>query len=327
MPRASAELLWSRVLAGRLTFFVGDLTIRVLRVRWNRHAPAVDRVDPHRHPFHQILYYTAGQGTQRLGDQARRVRAGSLCFLRAGLLHSFEGAGGPVATCLAFDFEFEGAAARRPAVRDPSAVDGWVLRRALEAGERHVVSLGKRLRAEAAAFIARINREAAAPSPGSLTAKQGMLLEMLALFLQAASASAPLARRPPPARFRNEQVLRRALALADIPEDPDADAPPTLRGAARSVGVSADHLNRLLRQQTGLTFKQLLIQRRLEKAKGLLRGDPELTCTDVALLCGFSDSNYFARLFRRKVGRTPTAFRRQRPADAATAAGPRPAGA
>lgn len=312
MTRIAPALLWSRLLAGRLTFFVGDLTVRVLRVRWNRHAPAVDRVEPHRHPFHQILYYSAGRGTQRLGEGVRRVSTGSLVFLRAGLLHSFQGAGGrPVATCLAFDFEFEAPAERRRDAYDPGRLDGWVLRRALEAGDRHVVRLPPRLRREVGACIARINREAAGQAAGALTAKQGILLEMLAVFLRAARASAPVARRPLPARFRNEQVLRRAVALADLSDHPDADEAPTLAAAAREVGVSPDHLNRLLRRQTGLTFRQLVIQRRIEKARTLLRGPGHLTCTDVALLCGFSDSSYFARLFRAKVGVTPSVFRRR----------------
>jgi AraC-like DNA-binding protein len=93
----------------------------------------------------------------------------------------------------------------------------------------------------------------------------------LALFLRATRRTPAFARSHPRRAGRNEGVVRRAVALAaEVPEEVEAEAP-TLSRAAREVGVSPNHLNRLLRQQTGLTFRQLLIQRRIELAKTLLR--------------------------------------------------------
>jgi AraC-like DNA-binding protein len=156
----------------------------------------------------------------------------------------------------------------------------------------------------------RINRETEVRQTGYATAVQGMLLELLALFLRATRRTPAFARSHPAPRWRNEGVVRRAVALAgEVPAQEEVE-PPTLARAAREVGVSANHLNRLLRQQTGLTFRQLLIQRRIELAKTLLRtGDA--TCTEIAMTCRFGDSNYFARLFKRKTGLSPTEFRRR----------------
>src|SRR5258707_934808 len=114
------DRIWSRLLAGGLTWDVAPLVMRILRVRWNRHAPNADQTRPHRHPFHQILYYSSGNGVQRLGALAAPVGPGALCFIRAGLLHSFRGAGRPAATCLALDFEL-GAAGERVAATSPAA--------------------------------------------------------------------------------------------------------------------------------------------------------------------------------------------------------------
>src|SRR6185436_11138850 len=130
------------------------------------------------------------------------------------------------------------------------------------------------------------------------------------LFLCATRRTPAFTRSHAPPRWRNEGVVRRAVALAGQVPDQVEDQPPTLAAAASAVGVSPNHLNRLLRQQTGLTFRQLLIQRRIELAKTLLRNGDE-SCTEIALACGFSDSNYFARLFRQKTGVSPTEFRRR----------------
>ena len=306
MAARSDALLWSRLLAGRLAWQMGGGTVRVLRVRWNQHALEADRTRPHRHPFHQILYYSRGRGTQHLGEQRRPIAPGSICFLAAGVAHSFLGTGLRPATCLALDFELE-EAEQRPHHHDDDVV---VLRNALRAGEREVFPLSARFQRQVSACMKRINRETEARQTGYATAVQGMLLELLALFLRATRKTPAFARSHAAPRWRNEGVVRRAVALAGETWETEETPPPTLARAARAVGVSANHLNRLLRQQTGLTFRQLLIQRRIELAKTLLRNGDE-SCTEIAMTCGFGDSNYFARLFRRKTGVTPSEFRRR----------------
>jgi AraC-like DNA-binding protein/mannose-6-phosphate isomerase-like protein (cupin superfamily) len=305
MALASDSLLWSRLLAGRLAWQMGGGTVRVLRVRWNQHARQADRTRPHRHPFHQVLYYSRGRGTQHLGEQRRPIAPGSICFIAAGVAHSFLGTGPRPATCLALDFELED----EPGPQDHHEGDAAVLRNALSAGEREVFPLSARFQRQVAACMSRINRETEARQTGYATAVQGMLLELLALFLRAARKTPAFARQHEAPAWRNEGVVRRAVALAGQTGDVE-QAAPTLARAAREVGVSANHLNRLLRQQTGLTFRQLLIQRRIELAKTLLLNGDE-SCTEIALACGFGDSNYFARLFRRKAGISPTEFRRR----------------
>jgi AraC-like DNA-binding protein/mannose-6-phosphate isomerase-like protein (cupin superfamily) len=305
MAETSDSLLWSRLLAGRLAWQMGGGTVRVLRVRWNQHAPAADRTKPHRHPFHQVLYYSRGRGVQQLGEARRRVAPGAICFIAAGVAHSFVGTGPRPATCLALDFELEAVDGG-----GPPEDDATVLGNALRAGEREVFPLSARFQRQVLTCMKRINRETEARQTGYATAVQGMLLELLALFLRATRKTPAFARSHVPPRWRNEGVVRRAVALAAEASDAGDDQAPTLSGAARAVGVSANHLNRLLRQQTGSTFRQLLIQRRIELAKTLLRNG-DAACTEIAMACGFGDSNYFARLFRRRTGVSPTEFRRR----------------
>jgi AraC family L-rhamnose operon transcriptional activator RhaR/AraC family L-rhamnose operon regulatory protein RhaS len=48
---------------------------------------------------------------------------------------------------------------------------------------------------------------------------------------------------------------------------------------------------------------------RIQKAAELLKST-ERTITDIAFDCGFSDSNYFARCFRKIMDQTPNEYRR-----------------
>jgi AraC family transcriptional regulator len=77
---------------------------------------------------------------------------------------------------------------------------------------------------------------------------------------------------------------------------------------ARACGLSTKHFSRAFRQSTGLAPHQWLLQRRIDKAKQLLRGSPALV--DVALACGFADQSHFTRVFTRTVGLSPGQWRR-----------------
>ena len=59
---------------------------------------------------------------------------------------------------------------------------------------------------------------------------------------------------------------------------------------------------------------QYLYQFRIAQAKRLL-ADTDRPVGEIARLVGMPDQRHFARLFRRRTGRTPRAFRRWKPKD------------
>jgi AraC-like DNA-binding protein len=68
-------------------------------------------------------------------------------------------------------------------------------------------------------------------------------------------------------------------------------------------------LLRLYNKVTGSTPTQELIKLRVEKAKRLLIGHPNLEIKQVSSAVGYEDPLYFSRLFKRETGFAPTAFR------------------
>ena len=53
---------------------------------------------------------------------------------------------------------------------------------------------------------------------------------------------------------------------------------------------------------------QCLTNLRIEEAKRLLK-DPEQKIADIAVKCGFSNSKYIDKIFKKQSGYTPTEFR------------------
>jgi two-component system response regulator YesN len=81
------------------------------------------------------------------------------------------------------------------------------------------------------------------------------------------------------------------------------------KGIAAFLGVSGDYFARCFHAETGLTFSTYLRRYRLQRARQLLI-EGTMNITEVALAAGFSDSNYFTRLFRQELGVPPSVYRR-----------------
>ena len=84
----------------------------------------------------------------------------------------------------------------------------------------------------------------------------------------------------------------------------------TIRRMARIAAMAPSTLLPVFKKVTGFSPVQYLLFVRLDKAAELLRGD-ENPISEVAAACGFTDSNYFSRQFRRRFGRSPRDYRRE----------------
>jgi len=134
------------------------------------------------------------------------------------------------------------------------------------------------------------------PLPRPLIAEQvGALLTLATGFHEAA-----------PSRHRGQlarMILRRI-------ETDYADPELTPDGVARDLGISRRYLQALL-AGAGTSFVQELNATRLDRAGDLLT-DPRaagLALGEIAFRCGFLDPGYFARLFRKRFGVTPSGWR------------------
>lgn len=82
----------------------------------------------------------------------------------------------------------------------------------------------------------------------------------------------------------------------------------TLESIAREVFLSPVYLSFLFKQEEGLNLSDFITQTRLEKAKELL-ADPALKTYEIAEKAGYHDDKYFSRLFKKRLGMTPTEYR------------------
>lgn len=78
---------------------------------------------------------------------------------------------------------------------------------------------------------------------------------------------------------------------------------------AERLGVTTAHFTRLFSQTVGIPPGRFLKQQKLNYAKKLLVL-PEMTVALVAEMLGFSNVNYFSKVFRKENGMTPAEYRK-----------------
>lgn len=107
---------------------------------------------------------------------------------------------------------------------------------------------------------------------------------------------------------KRKKIVERACLMIDHHLRNGAPSQPlSISTIASALGVSTSHMSRMFKRVTGQTFESYLMTKRVELAKRLLL-DPLHNVSQVARRCGFSDASYFARVFRRIVGCSPTSY-------------------
>jgi AraC family transcriptional regulator len=88
------------------------------------------------------------------------------------------------------------------------------------------------------------------------------------------------------------------------------EQPLTVEELANKAGWTHEHFSRSFVRQTGRTPREMIIHRRIEKACQTLLCE-DWTVKRIADAVGFTDENYFFRVFRKTKGLTPTQYRKK----------------
>lgn len=83
-----------------------------------------------------------------------------------------------------------------------------------------------------------------------------------------------------------------------------------LSTAAKLCDLSRFQFSRSFKKEQGLTFRDFVVQTRIQRAAELMRQSNALSVTEAAFVVGFNDLSHFSRMFRRQLGVTPSHYRR-----------------
>jgi AraC family transcriptional activator of pobA len=217
----------------------------------------------------------------------------SFILVSPGQLHRWEGADDIRGTLISFTTAFfDGREPPPSRLMEMGFVNRMAYPPALTADEQ--------LEAEAQPLVARCEAEFATRSDGWMD----MCRQAIRMIL--ISAGRAWLRHEPETREtgRSRQLLQRFQSEVEH----QFRQPLSVAAYAKRLGVTAGHLNDVVRQFTAGTAGELIHARELLEARRLLL-HTELSVSEIAYELGYKDPSYFSRVFRKSTGQAPADFR------------------
>ena len=257
------------------------------------HLDGDGRREPHVHDVYHVVVVIAGAGTFLAEEGAVAVRAPWLFLVSPGRPHCFQGAPGDDTVYSEATFtgrEPSGALLRAP----------WPALLARRYGRPCPVPAHGAIDADLAAELHRQIGELVRLGHERHPAVDGLAVGLLDQLLFT------LFRRLVADADQDHDALERARRLIEA----RLEEPLTLAELAHQVGLSPKHLGRAFAQRYGLPPNQFRLRAAIDQAATLLRSTQQPLPT-IATRLGFSDVQYFNRVFSRLRGEPPGRFRRR----------------
>jgi len=266
----------------------------------------------HWHEFFEIAFVSSGEGTHVLNGTSYPLRRGALFLLSPADFHEIVAAPGSVVKLYNMIFS-------ERALKEDLYYEAFQ-----HASELHYLFAEEQCSALEADFE-RIRQELdGSPQFGSTIIVQGTL-EKIIIELARALRTSPeegggqdsrghrqLQSGPDPTTRQStngdgplQAVVRKTLTYIQHHFRESL----TLRDAAQQAGLSPNYYSECFHKQFGLSFQSYLQELRLQFAASLLRVS-ELPITEICFAAGFNTLSHFERLFKRRFGHSPRAFRR-----------------
>lgn len=262
----------------------------------------------HRHEFFEIAVVLSGSAIHAAGRFRHRIEAGDVLFLDSHHTHGYEEPRNLNLLNILIRERVLGRIGRELADR-PGYHTLFTLSPVRDKdGFRQYLRLSPRETEQIAEWASRIEEAGRAARAARLLQEAYLTLIVdVVCRKHERTAARSAARKGVPARGGIPDGLGHVLSWIET----NLAQPLRVADLAGKAVMSERTFQRAFRAATSLSPRAYVIRARLAHAAELLAtAGPRETVTGIALRCGFDDSNYFSRSFRRFAGHTPTAYRK-----------------
>ena len=249
----------------------------------------------HSHHYHEIFYLMSGQRKLTLNQTIYELGKGDLAFIPTNTIHRTSYKSNYTHERIAITFE---EYLLEPLFNNPELGK----ERVLSLLQPAIIHIPETHRAYAEELMLKIYYEEDHVDDFSYSMRQCYLLELILFLFRCSQA----AKAPKPLDVTHESIQ---AAVSYIYEHYYENL--TLSELAAHFGMSNSYFSKKFKAVTGFGFKEYLTSVRIQKATELLLNTRD-SITDIALTCGFNDSNYFGDAFRKVKRVSPAKFRKNR---------------
>lgn len=249
----------------------------------------------HSHSFHEIYYLITGQRKLVMNQTIHEIGKGDLALIPPNTIHRTSYNSNYTHERIAIKFE--------DYLLEPLYQNMDLGKDCIQTLlQPTVIHIPEAHRPYAEDLMMKIYYEEADTDAFSGSLRQCYLLELLLFIFRCKQAS-----NPPEIKDVTHESIRAAVAYI---YEHYYDAL-SLEQISRHFGMSSSYFSKKFKTVTGFGFKEYLTGVRIQKATEMLLKTRD-SITDIALSCGFSDSNYFGDAFRKIKGVSPAKFRKNR---------------
>ncbi len=92
--------------------------------------------------------------------------------------------------------------------------------------------------------------------------------------------------------------------------DTDLTADLSLKALSDSLNINPSYLSTLFKKEMGMTLTNYVNKKRIEHAVYLL-SSTDMQIQNIAQYCGIPDVNYFTKIFKKVMNKTPSEFKEE----------------
>lgn len=257
----------------------------------------------HDHNFAELVIITEGEGIQFVNNIEYPISAGDVFVIQGEQTHGYKYLNNAFHWNVAFDTAT--ALSGHDSLRQ---IPGYIALFTLEPYKRGSEPFKNRLKLDAgglnwvSALVQRMHDEQEGKRPGWREMCRSLLAELV-IFLSRKYEGIPVTQQDD-ARI---QAIGRIISLMEERKAEEL----TLPFLAAKANMSVNTFLRVFKAMTGSSPVDYLIGIRIQAAKKLLQ-DTRMSVGEIAMECGFQDSNYFTRRFRKATVISPLGYRRRK---------------
>lgn len=245
----------------------------------------------HCHPYFELFYIESGACRFFIENNMHDMHSGDFMLIPPQVLHYTRYSFGDCKRNIVFFREDDVWESVKQLL--PQQTDFFSEMRIFQVPEAH--------REQIAALLLRMIKEEKIGDKRSSLMLQTLLQELFLLCSRACRFPQDM---PVHIHTTDQQIVQAAQFISShYPESI------TMADIAQAAGYSPNYLSRKFREAAGIGVHEYLVFIRLQHAAlELITTDDSIT--EIALRCGFSDSNYFKDAFKKRYGVTPRAYRK-----------------